>query len=133
MGKRQPSVEMATVAAISWDDNRFNFFNFFKGVVVYYREGGFGKSWWGVVIFPPTKEGGLEFFFDTLERILQRIFQNFLWGRSPRPPSLHYYLENVILVSFTTLKTWEDTDPQYLQAVGEGGVAIFRASRKGGL
>ncbi len=40
----------------------------------------------------------------------------------------HYYLENVILVSSTTFKTWEDTDPQNLQAGRRGGCNFFQNS-----
>ena len=67
-----------------------------KGMTVITRRG-VRKSWWGVVIFFPLKEGG------TLETILYRNFQSFL-----RPPTLHYYLY-VILVS-STISGFEKTD-----------------------
>ena len=65
-------------------------------MVVYYREGGVGKSWWRGCNFFSAKRGGFVIFFGTPETMLHRNFR-IPAGRS------------------------------------DGGVVIFRVSRKGGL
>ncbi len=56
----------------------------------------------------------------TLETLLHRNFQNFLWGSNPRLP----FCITIYTMSFwyppLLLKGWEDNDPNIYRQVGEG-------------
>ena len=83
--------------------------------------------------FFPAERGGVVIFFGTLGTILRRSFKNLLWGRTPRPNTLHYYLYHVILVSITTFQKVEDNGPNTYRPVGWGGGCNFLRVVKGGV